>query len=324
MSDHLAATDNGGKSWYLVGAAFPFDNGPLGYSQVEFMTLEDGYAFGPAGLAVTHDAGRHWTEAVGLTGALQRVVPIGNDVWATEITCNGPPVATTSCSVELAISTDAGLIWQQVPGAMPLSEARSGGDILARLTTTAAYVVSYGPTGGGLVLTTDAGRRWTRLPDPCEHWQRVDVATPSDTDLWMICGGPPVLAGTASSKAVFRSYDGGKQWSLVASTGFGPPFGPGALHAPTGPVGSIAYAGQLSQLATISASRAWIGVSGVGVLVSFDYGRDWTLASGIEDDGHDTGVGVTFNDAVHGWAIEFHQGVFKTDNGLQWTLVDGT
>jgi len=230
-------------------------------------------------------------------------------------------VPRTECAVRLALSTDGGLHWRTAVSPAPLGEAYEGGDILARVTNDAAYVVSYGITGGGgVALTTDSGRSWRRLPDPCSAWRTVDMAALSGGELWMICGGSPVPGADASAKAVFRSHDGGKTWVPEAYTGFGPPTGP---LASKGPIGALWYAGQLSQLATIAPDRAWIGVSGVGVLVSFDSGRTWALAKGMPGNGGDAGVGVTFNDAENGWAIEFRVGVWRTSDAFRWHLVDG-
>lgn len=316
--EHLARSRDGGRHWYLVGAPFPFTGG---YAQVQFVSVTTGYAFGPAGLAVTYNGGRSWQEGAGLGGTLQRVVPIGDDVWATYAVCHGPPEAATPCRIHLAVSTDGGLSWHAGTRS-PLTEAMDGGDILARDTLSEAYVVSYGSTGGGLAVTANSGRSWRRLPDPCAAWRKVDLAVLNDGQLWMICGGDPVLGRSASAKAVLRSFDYGRHWRLMASTGFGPPI-VAAAGASSAVVGELPYAGVLSQLATISPVRAWVGVSGLGVIVSSDSGRDWELASGLSDDGSDEGVGVTFDDALHGWAIEFHEGVWYTSDATSWRLLDG-
>lgn len=313
-SEHLAESHDGGRTWRLVGEPFPFS---AGYSQVQFTSLRDGYVFGPAGLGVTHDGGRHWVSAPSLGGSLQRVVPIGEDVWATYTVCSGPPLPTTQCSVHIAISKNGGLRWSEPDGRSPLSESQEGGDILARVTYSEAYVASYGVSEGVLALTYDAGRSWTKLGDPCARWSVADLAALAHQQLWMVCGGVPAVGATSSPKAVYRSQDGGHSWHLESYTGFGPE--PGLT---VGPVGHLLFAGQLSQLATISPSRAWIGITGVGVIVSFDGGRDWSLAKGVRDPGRDPAVGVTFNDAVHGWAIEFHEAVWQTLDARHWALVD--
>jgi photosystem II stability/assembly factor-like uncharacterized protein len=319
-SEALARSQDGGRSWHLVGP-FPFASG---YSQVQFVSIRSGYAFGPAGVAVTHDGGAHWAEGEALGGRLQRVVPIGDDVWATYAVCNGPPVSKTLCSVHVAISKDGGIHWSQAAAVPPLAESFGGGDVLARMSFDEAYIVSYGSGGGGLARTTDDGATWTSLADPCSPWATVDIAAPVPDFLWMICGGPPQAGGAASAKAVFQSSDAGRTWVAKAYTGFGPASGPLAGRAP---FGHLWFAGRLSQLATIDPTRAWIGVSGIGVLVTMDGGRDWSLVDGMSTGASRAGVagvGVTFDDALHGWAIEFRRGVWRTSDAVHWQLIDGT
>ncbi|MHB8456609.1 MAG: WD40/YVTN/BNR-like repeat-containing protein [Acidimicrobiales bacterium] len=315
-SEELARTENGGRTWRLVGP-FPFPNG---YSQVQFFSVASGYAFGPAGLAVTHDGGRIWKAGDPLGGPMQRIVPMGNNVWATYVVCNGPPLPSTSCNVRVAESVDGGLHWHDATASSPLYEAYTGGDVLARVSPNAAYVVSYGTTGGGgLAFTRDNGTTWSSRSDPCSSWPTVDIASVSPGQLWMICGGMPVAGENASAKAVFRSQDGGHRWVAESYTGFGPTTG---LLARRAPFGNISYAGTLSQLATISPVEAWIGVSGVGVLVTTDSGRNWQLVQGMTEQRSGSGVGVTFNDAIHGWAIAFGLGVWRTSDGVHWRLID--
>lgn len=336
-SEALARSEDGGRTWHLVGQ-FPFSTG---YAEVEFISVSTGYAFGPAGLAVTRDGGAHWTEGQALGGRLQRVIPIGSNVWATFEVCHGPPEPATICDVRLAESTDSGLNWTTAPGLAPLEQSFDGGDVLARVSSDAAYLVSYGVTGGALAYTSDGGRSWTGLADPCSAWPVVDLAAPAPGMLWMVCGegqgqggaaGAGSLAGasggagasgaaTGSAKAAFQSTDGGRTWKAEAYTGFGPPSGPLADRAP---FGRLSYEGRLSQLATIDPYRAWIGVAGLGVLVTSDHGRVWSLASGMSRPGGSAGIGVTFDDARHGWAIEFRSGVWQTTDGVHWRLVDGT
>jgi photosystem II stability/assembly factor-like uncharacterized protein len=318
-TEHLARSKDGGQRWYLVGAPFPFSSG---YAQVQFESVRTGYAFGRAGLAVTHDGGRTWQAGASLGGILERVVPIGANVWATYAVCHGPPEADTVCRLRLAVSKDAGLSWQTAGRSSPLTEAMAGGDILARDTLEKAYVVSYGPTGGGLAVTADAGRTWRELPDPCSFWRRADMAALAGGQLWMICGGPPVLGGKAEAKAVLRSFDAGRHWRLESSTGFGPAL-THVVNPSDGVVGQLDYGGQLSQLATISPLKAWIGVSELGVLVTSDAGKTWSLAEGFVRQKGPGGVGVTFDDALHGWAIEFSKGVWYTADGLHWRRIDG-
>jgi hypothetical protein len=313
--ERLARSDDGGRSWYVTGSPFPVAGD---FSTLQFISARQGYVFGPSGLLVTSDGGAHWSQVVTLDGTLQRAIPIGRNVWATFTKC-GPPGLAASCAVGAAISLDGGLRWHDVTDP-PIAEAPgpAGGDILARYSLNAAYVVSYGPTGGGLAFTDDDGATWRRLSDPCSGpWADVDLAAPGPGDLWLVCGAIAPRTSGVQAKVAYRSDDGGRSWVLMASSGFAP----GAAE----PVGDLPLSGRVSQLATISAQRAWLGVAGLGVMVTFDSGRDWQLASGFPAaTSPSPAVGVTFNNVVDGWAIEIRHGVWRTSDAVHWRLVDGS
>jgi hypothetical protein len=315
--ERLARSDDGGRTWRVTGSSFPVD---WGFSTLQFISAEQGYIFGNSGLLDTSDGGRTWHQVVGLNGTLQRAIPVGSNVWATYTTCP-PPGAGGPCRVGVAISTDDGYHWQDT--ALPhLTESRSGGDILARWSLTAAYVLSYGSTGGGLAYTDDDGRTWMSLSDPCSGPSlREDLAAPepgpgSQSALWLICGARTRPGEEGQPKLVYRSYDGAAHWVLVASTGFTSPGAP--------PVGQIPLSGWVSQLATIGATQAWLGIRGVGVIVTGDSGTTWVPAEGMPSAEPNTEVGVTFNNKVLGWAIVFRRGVWRTDDGVRWQRMDGS
>lgn len=318
--ERLARSDNGGRTWHVTGAPFPVAGD---FSTLQFISADKGYVFGPSGLLVTSDGGAHWSQVVTLPGTLQRAIPIaagpkGENVWATFTKCTGPPGVTESCPVGVAISLDGGLRWRDVTDP-PVTEAPSpeGGDVLARYSLDTAYVVSYGATGGGLALTRDGGSTWRRLADPCSgRWAQVDLAATPGDQLWLVCGAETAAGATMQPKVAYRSFDGGRTWRLMASSGFAP-------GAPV-PVGQLPLSGQVSQLATITGERAWVGVGGLGVLVTLDSGRTWRLAQGFGTSGSPSpAVGVTFNNNLDGWAIEFRRGVWQTTDALDWHLVDG-
>ncbi|MGH9170458.1 MAG: WD40/YVTN/BNR-like repeat-containing protein [Acidimicrobiales bacterium] len=325
--ERLAESTDAGHTWHVTGSQFPVSGT---FSTLQFISSSDGYIFGPAGLLVTTDGGKSWQEVQGLNGRLQRAIPLlmanGQlDVWATYTTCSSGP----SCTVGVAVSTDSGHEWSDVspPG---LTETSSGGDILARWSLDAAYVLSYSPSGGGgLAYTSDDGKSWTHLVDPCSGaYTSEDMAAPppdtptsqaparSTSALWLICGARTSPGETGQPKLVYRSYDGGRKWSLVASTGFA-----GPSHAP---VGEIPLSGAVSQLATINTTQAWLGVSGLGVIVTLDSGEIWQLADGIPTNEPDTAVGVTFNSGVLGWVVVFRRGVWRTEDAVHWALMDGS
>ena len=102
----------------------------------------------------------------------------------------------------------------------------------------------------------------------------------------------------------------------MASTGF--------TSLSTGPVGRIPLSGWVSQLATINSTQAWLGIGGVGVIVTWDSGTSWQPAGGMPTSQPSTEVGVTFNNAVLGWAVVFRRGVWRTEDAVRWQLMDGT
>jgi len=314
-SERLALSDSAGASWQITGSALPVAGD---FSTLDFLDSETGYVYGPAGLLVTFSGGRSWKQAP-IDGEVERVIPIGSDVWATYASCPGVPSPTESCSVGVEISEDAGLSWRPVAAEPPLVEGAGGGDVLARTSLSAAYLLSFGADDGGLVVTRDGGRRWTPLPDPCARgWSTESMAAPGNGDLWLICGGAP--SGNGQPKSVYRSADAGVSWRLVASTGSTP--------SSEGAVGEIPLAGYVSQLATVSPKIAWLGLGGVGVARTTDGGATWSLVQGIVDAGGSADVGVTFiatgdDEIVDGWALGFGYAVWHTTNATTWRLVSG-
>ncbi|MDA8264909.1 MAG: hypothetical protein M0T79_06105 [Actinomycetota bacterium] len=315
--ERLASSDDGGRTWHVTGSPFPVQ---WGFSALQFTSRDRGYVFGSSGLLDTADGGRSWHQVTGLSGALERVVPLGTDVWATYTSCPAPGVQS-GCSVGVAVSSDGGGRWHDLspPG---ISQARTGGDVLARWSLDAAYLLSYGPTGGGLAYTGDNGRTWVHLADPCSGpYMREDLAAPpappgSASGLWLVCGAMTRPGEEGQPKLVYRSYDGARRWVLVAGTGF--------LSQDTSPVGEIPLSGWVSQLATISSYQAWLGIAGLGVIVSGDSGATWAPVVSIPLSQPVTEVGVTFNTSMLGWAIVFRRGVWRTDNAMSWALIDGS
>lgn len=97
-------------------------------------------------------------------------------------------------------------------------------------------------------MTYDGARSWQRLADPCSGaWSQVDVVSPSYDQLWLVCGALTAPGSPLQAKVAYRSYDGGRTWRLMASSGF-------ALGSPA-PVGTLPLSGRVSQLATISPDR---------------------------------------------------------------------
>src|SRR5207302_5371270 len=69
--------------------------------------------------------------------------------------------------------------------------------------------------------TDDGGRTWLPTPAPCVKKGDPDpgprlLSFISPTVGWLLCGGSSV--GTAQQKQLFKTEDGGRQWTLLASS----------------------------------------------------------------------------------------------------------
>ena len=78
----VAGTHDYGVGWTAIGAppAAP-PNGSSGVSQIRFLGLHNGWAFGPA-LYATHDGGHTWTAITGLRGRVIDLATVGHRAFA--------------------------------------------------------------------------------------------------------------------------------------------------------------------------------------------------------------------------------------------------
>lgn len=315
-SERLATSADAGATWRVAGAPFPVAGD---FTTLLFTDADHGYVFGPAGLIVTADEGAHWAEAP-LTGQVVRVLPAYGTVWAVGLACQAAPGLASDCPVTVAISRDQGKSWTYTRAAPPVGEAPTGGAGLGLVTSTNAYVVTWGAKTSGLAVTFDSGAHWSRLEDPCSAtgWAVADLVPLADGGMWLVCGGAPTLQGEV--KSVYRSTDGGHTWTLASSTGLAPD---GVL-----PTGSIPYSGLVSQIATVDPLICWLGLGGVGVIQTLDGGRHWFAVSGISGAERAADMGVTFirsrDGAIDdGWALGFGVGLWRTTDAVHWRSAAG-
>ena len=123
----LAGTSDYGSSWYGVSAPLTgAPSGGTGVSQLRFLNLRDGWAFGP-GLWVTHTGGAHWkqerTSGLRVTG----LETAGSRAFALFASCTGTTAAyAANCdSFSLYSSRRTGSRWLPVPG--PTSDLKLPG-----------------------------------------------------------------------------------------------------------------------------------------------------------------------------------------------------
>ena len=334
----LAASGDGGERWTVVAGSLPV----AVPAQLEFADLDHGYlwggapgATGTAGLWRTSDGGASWQEA-SPGPVVSDVSAIGPDVWAVVGTCPlSARVPAPACPVSLEVSTDAGATWTPAPARPPVSEdaglSLSDQDIeLARITTARTYVLSFAPSGapaasaGRLVYTADGGTTWQTRTDPCPAYFGFgqQVAASGTDDLWMLCASQ--ASSGSQAKALYRSVDGGRSWSLASAANA--PVLSGGVTVPAG--GGLPAGGYLAPyslghdtLAIVSPHDAWLFPDGAAVFATADGGRTWATVAGLAEAGLVVGGSgnVVFVDATHGWVCETGAGLWRTTDGTTWT-----
>jgi hypothetical protein len=316
----LAGTSDYGRSWYGVSAPVtgPPD-GARGISQVRFLNLSDGWAFGPQ-LWVTHDGGANWTPEPTHGMRVTDLETAGDRAFALFARCTGTGAdyGARCTSVTLYTSLAGSDQWQPVPGPtaslQPLATQ-------AGTPVSASLVLTGGPAGGqGYLLAPSGellsgpltGAAWTASPRlPClpgapgRGGQPTGGLLAADSgQLILVCTGTASAASGTQTKLVFASPDGGAHWS-TAGTGL-----PGGI--------ATSVAMQAQDNLVLLATDAGLYRSGNG-------GRTWQLtqASPAGAAAGETGfsyVGMT--SLTNGVALPADSGLHEvfttTDGGSTW------
>jgi len=169
-------------------------------------------------------------------------------------------------------TSDGGLQWKNVT---PPHTVLTRESMAAFLTASLAWVAT--PQANGtttqVLRTTDGGQTWQQSTVQATFLRQI---TFSDSQHGWILSGWGATGGAAEAVSVFRSSDGGKTWSNVAS----------ALPASTDmpPPGHLPFGGQKSGIHFLNTSKGWItGTAVVSDLVwlymSQDGGSTWNQQS---------------------------------------------
>ena len=316
----LAGTSDYGRSWYGVSAPLtgPPD-GAGGVSQVRFLNLSDGWAFGPQ-LWVTRDGGAHWTQEPTHGMRVTDLEAAGDRAFALFARCTGTGAGygARCTSVSLYTSLAGTDRWRPVPEPVTSLQPLAAG---AGTPVSASLVLAGGPAGGqGYLLAPSGellsgpltGAAWTAGPRlPCPPGAPGPGGQPAggllaadSSQLILVCTGSASAASDTQAKLVFASSDGGAHWS-AAGTGL-----PGGIAT------SVAMQAQdnLVLLATDA-----------GLYRSGDGGRTWQLtqASPLGAAAGETGfsyVGMT--SLTNGVALPadpgLHEVFITTDGGSAW------
>lgn len=224
----LAGTSDYGASWYGVSAPLAGPpSGGTGVSQLRFLNLQDGWAFGPA-LFVTHSGGAHWkqerTSGLRVTG----LETAGSRAFALFASCPGSTAARAAdCdSFSLYSSPQTGSRWLPVPG--PTSHLKLPGAVTGQAAT--ASLLLAGSTGyllapsGQIYSGPLTGAAWSLAGQaPAAPGAPGPVGQPTSG---LLTAGSQHLyelkaitttAGKSQDKTVYSSADGGRTWQQAGA-----------------------------------------------------------------------------------------------------------
>jgi hypothetical protein len=301
----LAGTSNYGKSWFGVAAPVtPGTTSASGVSQLRFLNLRDGWAFGP-GLWETTGGGWPWTSEDTYGLRVTDLEAAGGRAFAIFASCSGPTTSYASGCTSFSLYSSAGGSSTWTPVAVPAA-FRS---MKTAVASSASLVISGGSTGylltpSGQVLSGPvSGGAWTLAGKaPCSPGPAQASGTPASAQL---------TAGQSLMLACDAQAGSGDQTTIYTSP-------TGATWTKTAVVPT---AGAATSLGANSTGQAVLATTS-GLYYSADNGATWHQASvaGSPAQGFSYAGLTTSTQAV---AIPADSGageIFVTDDGGQtWT-----
>jgi hypothetical protein len=243
----LAGTSSFGASWYGVSApVVGVPAGSIGTSQLRFLNLTYGWAFGPE-LYATRDGGRHWAPLDTYGQRVTELEAAGDRAFAVLATClgEGPAYASRCSSFSLysvAASTPPGATkLRQVPLKIPaglrataMSTAGQGASasiVIAGNASNPENGTGYLLTPGGDILRGSVGGgAWSYVGKaPCAPGAAAASGSPLGAQLTvgnsrlllscasLVISAPPSAAQSrlTQGKQLYQSADG-SHWSKVS------------------------------------------------------------------------------------------------------------
>ncbi len=224
----VARTDNAGRTWAGVPAPLTgAPDGATGVSQVRFLNLTDGWAFGPE-LCVTHTGGKTWAQVDTHGLRVTDLETVGSRVFALFASCtgSGPAFATQCTSFTLYSSPAAGGDWAPVgaattgltdgaaergrlPGAhrQPRLPARAGRGAVRRA----------GRRQRGVAAGGRAGLRLHRRAGPAGRPAAgALLGAVNATELILACTSAGGSGSATQQKLIYSSPNGGISWLEMA------------------------------------------------------------------------------------------------------------
>jgi photosystem II stability/assembly factor-like uncharacterized protein len=211
----VAGTHDYGSTWAAIGAppATP-PNGSAGVSQIRFLGLHNGWAYGPA-LYATHDGGHRWTAITGLPGRVIDLATVGHRAFAVVAAgCSGTNYWENCASYSLFSTVASSDSWRPVGGASTTSQVVPGG---LQLTGKYGYLVTNGLLYTGPVTGAD----WHQVPTssptapPCLTPQSGSgpwLIAPNGAALYLVCTISRPNSSPSTALSLYASADQGRTW----------------------------------------------------------------------------------------------------------------
>jgi hypothetical protein len=221
----IARTDNAGKTWYGVPAPLAGPaNGATGVSQVRFLNLKQGWAFGPE-LFETSDAGLTWTPVKTNGLRVTDLETVGNRAFAIFASCTGrgTDFAAGCTSFTLYSAPATGGTWTPV-GAATSGLTDGAASEAASLTLTSTHGFLLAPDGKLYAGPVDGSGEWqlvNAISSSCPVGTPQPDGQPSGALLGAVSAKELILGCATSSaggqkKLIFSSLNGGGSWIGMA------------------------------------------------------------------------------------------------------------
>jgi photosystem II stability/assembly factor-like uncharacterized protein len=291
----------------------------------------DVFAYGPMLFTLARGTDR-WRRSP-QPGAVLAVSAVGQSVWLVLADCRAAGRDGGRCSLRLLESATGGRSWHssaaQPAGAYlrgttagPATMPALGQTWLLRTGPTAAYVSTYPvmnssgrPDSASLWYTGNSGASWSRRQLPCGiDAMSAELGYAAGGVLTAVCGGEPSAGNELKTAAV--SANGGLTWTVHAA----------CIRAGVPTCQDPLFDGYLSQLAVLSAQRAYL-IGGRGpLLLTTDGGQRWRPVGTLGDENGGTPQVIFFgqldgvvvgSSASTGAAELWH----TADGGRHWTMV---
>ena len=224
----MARTDNAGRTWAGVHAPITgAPDGATGVSQVRFLNLEDGWAFGPE-LWATDTGGQTWTQVDTHGLRVTDLETVGSRAFALFASCTGSGQAFGAhcTSFTLYSSPASGQDWTPV-GAATTGLTDSAASEAAALVLTGSRGYLLAPGGALYAGPVDGSAAWLRvgaLVSSCAVGPAQPDGQPSQallgavnaTELLVACTSAGDGGSDTQDKQIFSSPNGGISWLEVA------------------------------------------------------------------------------------------------------------